>query len=69
MTVKKYGVIVCSECNRAWGIDLSQKTAKCPQCGKENDVSKKKILYQTLDLRELQQAISKIQEKIIKSSI
>jgi len=68
MTLKIYGVIVCSKCKRAWGISLSQKTGKCPQCGKKINVSKQKIFYRTLDLRDLQQAISKIQEKLIKSN-
>jgi hypothetical protein len=66
MIVKRYGVIVCSECKRAWGINLSQKTAKCPQCGKIYNVAQRKIFYHTSDLRELQLAIAKIQEKLIK---
>ena len=66
MTVKRYGVIVCSECKRAWGINLLQKTAKCPQCGKRYNVAQRKIFYRTLDLRELQIAIAKTQEKLIK---
>jgi DNA-directed RNA polymerase subunit RPC12/RpoP len=68
MSLKIYGIIVCSKCKRAFGINLSQKTAKCPQCGKKNNISQRKIFYRTLDLKELQLAISKIQEKIIKSN-
>jgi hypothetical protein len=68
MSLKIYGIIVCSKCKRAWGINLSQKTSKCPQCGKKSNVSQRKILYQTLDLKDLQKAIARIQEKIIKTS-
>jgi anaerobic ribonucleoside-triphosphate reductase len=68
MSLKIYGIIVCSKCKRSWGINLSQKTSKCPQCGKKNNVSQRKIPYQTLDLKDLQKAIARIQEKITKSS-
>jgi uncharacterized CHY-type Zn-finger protein len=64
--VKRYGLIVCSECKRAWGINLSQKTTKCPQCSKLYNVSQRKIFYHTSDLRELQIIIAKIQEKLLK---
>ena len=64
MKVKRYGVIVCSDCKRAHGIDLSRKTAKCPQCRKIYNVTQCKIFYHTSDLRELQIAIAKTQEKI-----
>jgi hypothetical protein len=66
MTVKRYGAIVCSKCKRAWGIDLSQKTTKCPQCAKLYNVAQRKIFYRTSNFRELQLAIAKIQEKLIK---
>lgn len=66
MKVKRYGVIVCSECKRAWGIELLQKTAKCPICGKRYSVARRKIFYRASDLRELQLAIARIQEKLIK---
>jgi hypothetical protein len=66
MTVKWYGVIACSECRRVWGIELLQKTAKCPQCGKIYNVAQRKIFYRTSDIRELQIAVAKIQEKLIK---
>jgi predicted RNA-binding Zn-ribbon protein involved in translation (DUF1610 family) len=64
--MKRYGVTVCSECKRVWGIDLSQRTAKCPQCGKIYNVAQRKIFYQTSDLRKLQIVIAKIQVKLMK---
>ncbi len=66
MTVKRYGIIVCYECKRAWGIDLLQKTAKCLICSKRYSVARRKIFYRTSDLRELRLDIAKIQEKLIK---
>jgi len=65
MTAKKYGVIVCSECKRAWGIDLLHKTTKCPRCSRRYTVKQRKIFYRTSDLRKLQLAVAKIQEKLI----
>jgi hypothetical protein len=64
--MKRYGVTVCSECKRVWGIGLSQKTAKCPQCGKIYNVAQRKIFYRTSDLRKLQIVIAKIQVKLMK---
>jgi PHP family Zn ribbon phosphoesterase len=66
MKVKRYGVIVCSKCKRAWGINLLQKTSKCPQCGKIYNVAQRKIFYRTSDLRDLQIVIAKLQEKLLK---
>jgi hypothetical protein len=66
MAIKKYGVVVCSDCKRAWGADLMQKTTKCPICGKKYRLASRKILYQTSNIQELQLAISKIQENLVK---
>jgi hypothetical protein len=62
----RYGVVVCSNCKHSWGIDLSHKNSKCTKCNKIYSVKKLKILYRTSNLKELQKAIAKIQEKIIK---
>ena len=61
--MKRYGAIVCSNCKLAWGIDLLQKTTRCPHCGKTYNISKRKIFYQTQDLKKLKIYISKMNEK------
>ena len=63
---KRYGVIACSRCKRAWGIDLSQDTTKCPACGKKYIVQHRKVIYCTSDLKRLQRAVGHIQEQIVK---
>lgn len=51
----KYGVIVCSRCGMAKGVETSRKTTSC-QCGYEIDLSRVKIKYKTdspLELADL----------------
>jgi predicted nucleic-acid-binding Zn-ribbon protein len=63
MNFKKYGVIVCSNCKLAWGIDLSYKIISCPKCRKKYNIKERKIFYQTSDLKKLRVYISKINMK------
>jgi uncharacterized CHY-type Zn-finger protein len=66
MNVARYGVIVCSNCKRAWGIELLKKTSKCPQCSKIYNVNQCKIFYHTSNLKKLQTAVAKVQVMILK---
>ncbi len=43
----KYGVIVCTKCKKAKGVDLSFKTTKCIRCNKVIKLDKVRILYKT----------------------
>jgi len=65
MSFDEYGVVVCPKCKRSWGVKLSQKTTKCPQCGKSYKISMLKIFYKTFDLRKLQIAVAKTQKKLL----
>jgi acetyl-CoA carboxylase beta subunit len=65
MNVKRYGVIVCSSCKRAWGVDLTQKTTRCIQCRKTYTISQRKIIYHTSDLKKLRIYIAKINKKLV----
>jgi hypothetical protein len=49
----KYGVIVCSKCKQAKGIDLSFKTTRCVRCNKFIKIDKVRILYKTNSEQEL----------------
>ena len=53
----KFGVIVCPNCKKVKGVDLSCKTTKCPRCGKVLRLENLKIFYKTDSQEELQQAI------------
>jgi len=65
MILKRYGVIVCSDCKRALGIDLYKKTTRCPQCRKTYNIEKCEILYQTSDLKKLRTYIAKMNKKLV----
>jgi len=53
----KFGIIVCPNCKKAKGVDLSSKTTKCPRCGKVFKLETLKIYYKTDSREKLQQAI------------
>ncbi len=53
----KFGVIVCPNCKKVKGVELSRKTTKCPRCGKVLRLENLKIFYKTDSQEELQQAI------------
>jgi hypothetical protein len=49
----KYGIIVCSKCKKAKGVDLSFKTTRCIRCNKAIKLDKVRILYKTNSEQEL----------------
>ena len=49
----KYGIVVCSKCKKAKGVDLSFKTTRCIRCGKILKLDKTKILHITNSEQEL----------------
>ena len=53
----KFGVIVCPNCKKVKGVELSCKTTKCTRCGKVLRLENLKIFYKTDSQEELQQAI------------
>lgn len=53
----KFGVVVCPNCKKVKGVELSCKTTKCPRCGKVLRLENLKIFYKTDSQEELQQAI------------
>jgi hypothetical protein len=69
MSNKRYGIVACSKCKRAWGIKLSQKQTICPQCRKKYNILNLKILYKTSNLKELQLYIAKFQEKLFSKNL
>ena len=60
----KFGVIVCPNCKKVKGVDLSSKTTKCPRCGKVLKLENLKIFYKTYSRGELQQAIGLVNAKL-----
>lgn len=54
----KYGVIVCSKCGMAKGVETAKKTAGC-QCGNEIELSHVKVKYQTDSPLELADLVAK----------
>jgi len=53
----KFGVIVCPNCKKVKGVELSCKTTKCTRCGKVLRLENLKIFYKTNSQEKLQQAI------------
>ncbi len=55
-----FGVVVCSRCHRARGVDLSKKTAGC-SCGFEIRVRSARVYARAGTARELVEAVRRIQ--------
>ncbi len=55
----RFGVIQCSGCKTARGIELDAKTAQCPRCGKKLNVKKTRILSTAATERELVQEVAR----------
>jgi ribosomal protein L37AE/L43A len=62
--MNRYGVVVCPNCRKAKGIELSQKTTRCHKCGKLWKVRNLRILYETNSAVELQKAVAIANDKI-----
>ena len=60
----KYGVIVCPKCKKAKGINLLNKTTKCPRCNKIIIIDKIKITYGTDSEHKMRQVIGLINAKM-----
>ena len=60
----EFGVVVCPNCKKVKGVDLSCKTTKCPRCGKVLRLENLKIFYKTDSRRKLQQAIGLVNADI-----
>jgi len=55
----RFGVIQCSGCKTARGIELDSKTAQCPRCGKKLNVKKTNILSTAATERELVREVAR----------
>jgi hypothetical protein len=55
----RFGVIQCSGCKTARGIELDSKTAQCPRCGKKLNVKKAKVLSTAATERELVREVAR----------
>ena len=60
----KFGIIVCSKCKRAKGVDLSNKTTKCIRCNKVLKIGQMKVLYETNSEQQLRQKIGLINAEL-----
>ncbi len=55
----KFGVIQCSNCKTARGIELDSKTAQCPRCGKKMNLKKTRILSTAATEKELVREVAR----------
>ena len=58
-----YGVVVCSRCKRAKGVDLKQKTTTC-SCGFEIRVSKSRVKAQAVGAHELAGLVGQVNAEL-----
>ncbi len=60
----KFKVVQCSRCKRARGVRLDSKTASCPRCGGQINLTKAKILCEVGSEQELAKAVMKYNTEI-----
>jgi hypothetical protein len=60
----RFGVVVCSKCKHAKGVQLSSRTTKCTHCGKILHVKKLKLFYTTDSQAELRHAVGQVNAKV-----
>jgi hypothetical protein len=58
-----YGVVVCSRCKRAKGVDLKQKTTTCA-CGFEIPVSRTRVRAQAATAHELARLVGEVNAEL-----
>lgn len=58
--MKPFGVVGCTGCRKAFGVELRCKTSRCPWCGKQTVLSKVKVLAATGSQKELCVLVGKI---------
>lgn len=64
MSDEKFGVIVCTDCNRAKAADLSVEKTECPYCGTKLTVSEMKIYFESSSFKETKWAVGRINSKM-----
>ena len=64
MTGKKYGIVVCPNCQNAKAVDLSNKSSKCSHCGKKLEISRLKIYYEAESQEEISWAVGQLNAKM-----
>jgi hypothetical protein len=55
----RFGVIQCSGCKTARGIELDSKTAQCPRCGKTMNLKKTKVLSTVATEKDLVREVAR----------
>jgi hypothetical protein len=60
----KFRVVQCPRCKKARGVRFDAKTASCPRCGGQINLTKAKILYEVGSEKELAMAVMKYNTEI-----
>lgn len=64
MSRNRYGIIVCTDCQNARSVDLTNKTTRCNYCGNRMKIKKMNIYYQTNSQKEAAWAVGRLNEKL-----
>ena len=58
-----YGVVVCSRCNKARAVNLSQKTSTC-ECGSRIPIQRSKTYFESDSQREVAEAVRQMNARL-----
>lgn len=61
---QRYGVVVCTRCRHAKGIDRTARTTTCGRCSAKHETAKLRLFYATGDPVVLQDAVGVVEAKV-----
>ncbi len=64
MNIGRYGVVVCTKCGNAKGVDLGTKTTKCPHCRRRLIINKLTVFYRSDSQKNIAQVVGELNAKI-----
>ncbi len=64
MNKGRYGVVVCTKCSNAKGIEMGTKTTKCPHCRKRLSVKKLKVFFRSDSQKHIAHLVGELNAKI-----
>ncbi len=64
MNKGRYGVIVCTKCRNAKGVDLISKNTRCTRCGKQLSLNKLNVYFRSDSQTEIANKVGELNARL-----
>lgn len=64
MNKGRYGVVVCTKCKNAKGVDLISKNTRCTRCGKQLSLRKLNVYFRSDSQTEIASKVGELNAKL-----